>query len=508
MPRLPGFVGPTAEHPSIVGSPDRLWNWIPVKVENPNAPAPYVFEPAPGLHAISSALNGECRGSLALNREGFFVMGTHVYQVDGDPTSPTVTDLFTIGGSGAASLAANGDGGHQIMATNGSSDLYWYDTNTTASAKITTVSGYVVVFLNGYFILLDVASSKIYASALMDGTSWDAGDVAQRNDLGDRWQAMIVRNQELLIFGSQSTSVYYNDPNADFPFVPNLNVTLPIGIGPFAFETLKLAQGSPIWLANDLTVRRLDGYTPVRISTDALEYVFSQCIANNAYAATWTERGRTLYALTLPYAYFDYLGRPTRVLADAAVIGATWVYDLSTGFWHEHGNHFTGTDGHGNAYDLFGTMGVAHAIMIPDSASGLAWPALAGGRFGIGGDADKKIYVVSQNYDTEQDGTTVMTRRRRAPVLMPDELKRAVYDRFELFMEVGIGADNATLQWSDNGGQTFNTGVTISTGSVGNFGTRVVWRRLGQAKKGRVFQVTTTATRLLDAFIEMRPGIS
>jgi hypothetical protein len=483
MPRYTGFIGPWAVTPSIVAGADQTVNWIPAKIESGTGAgdAQYVFDPAPGLSYIGASVgSGTFRARAALDRVAYYVLGTALVSVTNVPTGPSWSTLGTVGGSGGnPTIAPGGFANNQVLATNGNGDLFVFNTQTLAFTQVLTVNGNTVVFINGYFLLLDESTSIVHFSSLEDGTTWDPADEFQREDVGDFWKTMIVKQNEVWLFGSQSTSVYF-PVDDDPPFAPNLNVTVTRGIR--AVKSLQLMQGSPIWLADDGTVRYAQGYNPVRISTHAIEHVWAgYSTTTDAEGSVYSEQGHTLYVLTFPTG------------------NQSWAYDLITGLWTQVGAYNTGTG-------EFDALAVSNGVQIPDeTATGISAPYLMASR------TDNKVYYYSQAHSTEIDGTTGLTYRRRAPNLV-EELQQVVHHWFRLFMEVGTGPSNPTLtlKWSNDGGQTFNAGVTASAGGTGAYNTLVRWRKLGLARN-RVYQVQCTTAqplRLVDAFIDPQVGAS
>ena len=179
----------------------------------------------------------------------------------------------------------------------------------------------------------------------------------------------------------------------------------------------------------------------------------------------------------------------------------SWRFDLTTGLWHQVGPYDSGSD-------TFGVLQVGWAMRVKGVQ-------IAFNR------AAQSIYFMSQAYANDivvSDGSIGggITRRRRAPQLV-NLLHDIGYDLFQLFMEVGIApasgpgsAPTVLLQWSNDGGQTFNAGLSRSTGLHNAFGTRVRWRNLGRGRQ-RVFQLTQSdpiPCRWIDAFLDMREGAS
>lgn len=476
MARLPGFIGPSYTSQSRVAADDQTVNWIPAKIESGTGSADYVFDPAPGFRTWCTLGSTPTRGSFSLNGASFGVGGSKLYQLPSTRGGSAVLRASGLSNINRAlvTMASNGDAGHQIM-IQADSKLYCFDVLTDTLTLIPDINASAVAFQDGYFIALDSDTSSIYLSALEDGTSWDPLDVAQRNDSPDKWVAMLTPPKELWLFGSQSTSVYYNNGDAGFPYVPNPSVA--IARGTPAPASVALLENAPIWLADDLTVRLANGYTPVRVSTHAIEWAISQYTTiADADASTYQDQGHSFYVLNFPTA------------------NATWTYDKTTGMWHERG---TWT---GNGFDVSPVWGYTYGYnthLVGDRTSGV-------------------VYEMTQDVATDTDGVTGLRRVRRAPHIT-QELKRTNYASLQLYMEVGLGLTSgqgsdpeAMLRWSDDGGQTWGNVFTEKVGAIGQFKRRVIWRMLGQGRD-RVFELSVSDPipwRLVDAFIDAKVGTS
>lgn len=350
--------------------------------------------------------------------------------------------------------------------------------NTTTATDSASIGASFVTFVDGAFYALDPSTSNLYVSAPEDGSTWDPADVIQRTDNPDKWNALLLSHGELWLLGSQTGSVYYDAGASDFPFLPNPSGKVQYGI--LAPHTAQLLDGDAMWLAQNalggLIVVKAQGYIPQRVSTHAMEYAWSQyTTVSDADAFTYQEQGHSFYALNFPTA------------------NATWVYDATTGLWHQRGLW----DG-----NTFGVMDVrTHTY--------------AQGVHLVGSRSTGVIWQMTSDVFTDTDGNG-MVRQRRAPHVC-DELKRIIYDRFQLDMEIGVGlatgqgsAPLVMLRWSDDGGQSWSNVHTASVGRVGEFKTRVIWRKLGIARD-RVFEVTDSdpiPSRYIDAYLEYRVGAS
>jgi hypothetical protein len=476
MKPYPGFVGPSYTSQSKIACDDRVVNWMPAKIESGTGPAQYVYDPAPGFSAFADTGVNVGRGAFTLNGVSYAVFGDSLFQLPifsgGTPT--LLASGLNNPDDSPVTIAGNGDAGHQLMITSGSA-LYVYDVTAATLTLIPGIQATFVVFIDGYFVALDPNRSEFRLSGLEDGSAWDPLDVVQRNDQADKWIAMIVAHKELWLFGSQTTSVYYNSGDAATPFVPNPSVSIPRGIQ--APNSVALLNGSPVWLADDLTVRYASGYTPQRVSTHAVEFALaSYATVFDAESMPYTEQGHLVYVLNIPSA------------------AASWGYDQTSGMWHERGV-WNGLD--------FDVMNVRACIDTPTANLVLS-------RTGSG------VYAMSQAFYTETDGVTGLRRVRRAPHLITTQ-NRIRYSHFRLLMESGIGLPfgqgvdpQVMLRYSDDGGQSFGPESLASAGPIGAYAVLVDWWQLAQGRD-RVFEVSTSdpwPPRLVDAFLDFSAGPS
>jgi hypothetical protein len=128
----------------------------------------------------------------------------------------------------------------------------------------------------------------------------------------DPFYGMGVDHREVLMFGSRSTEGFVNTGNAvGSPFSTAPDSIMPYGVHPLCGFTIANQDNSFMWVCNDLTVRRREGQTPVRISTAAIEEILltankqgnlvgAYAVASPAGCPTWC--GHPMYILTLPAA--------------------------------------------------------------------------------------------------------------------------------------------------------------------------------------------------------------
>ena len=158
-------------------------------------------------------------------------------------------------------------------------------------------------------------------SALNDFSFWDPLDFALKEGHSDYIVSILCDHEELWLFGTETTEVWTNvgDPNFPFQRVPgafihegSVTLSAPCSVG----TTVCWLGGGP----NGQTVAyQAQGFQPKRISTHAQEQA-------------WNAPGFTVRD-ALSYAYLD-AGHLFWVINFSAE-QKTWVWDMTTGLWHE-----------------------------------------------------------------------------------------------------------------------------------------------------------------------------
>lgn len=474
MIRFPGFCGPSYTSQSKIADAERCVNWYPERIEG-TGKAPLVLYPTPGFRSFATVPQSNTRALVHVNGRTFAVCGSALVEIRADGTVATLgTGLNNLDGS-PAQIVTNGDGGHQLFVTSGSKG-YLYDLSTNTYQGLVLDGAEYGAFIDGFFLALDSSTSRFKISDLENGATWDAGQVAQRNVAADKWSGMLVAHKEIWLFGSQTTEVWYNAGTSPFPFTPNPSVFINAGIA--APASAALLGGAPVWLGQTRdggpSVYRAEGYTPVRVSNHAVEYALAgYATVADAQAWTYEEYGHLFYVLTLPNA------------------GATWVFDASTGLWHERGTW------DGSRFRSAPTFGHCYA-----------W-----GKHLTGSNSTAVVYEMNSSL-TGDGGTGTIRRLRRTPHASQDATIIG-FDRLQVDLEAGLGLvtgqgsdPQVMLRWSNDGGQTWGSERWVSAGLIGAYKARAQWWRLGQGRD-RVFEVAVSDPipwRLVDAYLDVRMG--
>lgn len=414
--------------------------------------------PTPGLRLLLTLPNSPVRGIWgASNGQLFAVGGNKFYRIS---SGFAATELGTLNSTtGPVSMSDNGL--HVVMVDG--TDGYSWTIATDSFAEITDgdfLGADQVTFQDGYFLFNEPDSGTFFFSDI-NAVTFDGLDIAKAEGSPDNLVGLISCNQNVYLFGTQSTEVFYNSGDADSPWARIQGAVMNVGLSA-AFSVAKLGN-AVFWLGGDETgtgiVYRAQGYQAQRISTPAVESVIRTLSADDlADSRAWAyqQGGHTFYCLNLPGT------------------DSTWVFDASTNLWHERQ--------YLNLWSLERHRADCHAV--------------AFGQNIVGDYQNGKIYALDP--DTLTDAGTSIARIRTAPHLTK-ELRRIFHSSFQLDMETGVGLDGVTqgtnpqaiLQWSDDGGHNWSNEYMASIGKIGARKTRVIWRRLGSSRD-RVYRVKIT----------------
>jgi hypothetical protein len=267
----------------------------------------------------------------------------------------------------------------------------------------------------------------------------------------------VLNKQILLVFGDNTIEPWQDIGAANMPLERVPGVVIERGLA--APRATAKEDNAVFFYGEERRFYRLDGLTPVGISTPALD-------------AEWQNYSSVsdTFCFSFPWAGHKF------VVVQFPTANTTFVYDISSGLWHER-----------ESWDLNGrslgrwrgncSISCYDKVMIGDAFSGA-----------IG-------YLSATTY-TEFGNTT------RALLTSPpihDDRKRLFISRLELDVEAGVGINTgqgSDPQWmlrsSRDGGRTYTTlQKWRSAGAIGQYRTRLRWLKMGQARE-RVFEATTT----------------
>jgi hypothetical protein len=230
-----------------------------------------------------------------------------------------------------------------------------------------------------------------------------------------------------------------------------------------AAGTVAKADNTVFWLGADDKgagiVWRADGYTPLRISTHAIESAIgSYSTIADAFAFTYQQEGHIFYVLTFPTA------------------GATWCYDAATQLWHER------------------------AWRDPDTGQLTRWRpschVYANGEHLVGDFETGGVYALDLDTFTD-DGAPILRQRRTATseVAAAAHVLQLPAGRHGNRRRPGSDGQGAVpllmLRYSSDGGHTWSPERTATVGAAGQYGARAKFNRLGSGRN-RVWEISMT----------------
>lgn len=473
--RFAGFIGPSYTLKSVNVDCQRCVNLYPEMNElgtGKEREVAYLIG-TPGLSTLATMAASVCRGMwTATNGILYAVYGAKCYKVS---SAWSATELGTLNSStGPVSMADNGT--HLCMVDG--TDGYVVTLATDAFAEITDVDfpgADQVTFQDGYFIFNEPDTGRFFISGL-NSTAFDALDIATSEGNPDNVVAVMSDHRDLWVFNAKTTEVFFNSGNADFPFERVQGAFIEHGCAA-AFSVAKM-NNTVFWLGQDERgagiVYMATGYQPQRISTHAVENAIrSYGDISTAVAYTYQEDGHFFYVLNCPNA------------------STTWVFDSSTGMWHER---------------VYTNAGVFERHRAQCHAYAYSTHI-------VGDYANGKLYSMSSS--VYSDAGDEISRTRIAPHATSG-LKLVRHNSFQLDMEVGVGIDGSgqgvdpqvMMKFSDDGGHVWSNEKWVACGRIGQRKQRALWRRLGMSRD-RVYSVTITdpvKVILIGAEINAVPG--
>lgn len=393
----------------------------------------------PGTVQLANLSSSAIRASVQMGDYIYALAGTTLYQIDEDGTSTTISGTVA-SSSGRARMAMDGTQVAVVAGTVG----YVLDSGTLAAVvDLPAVSD--VAFLDGYFIWTSATLDQFVWTPLGDGTIYTSGDVTTVEGAPDGLVAVLVNHRDILFFGEKTIEIFYNTGDVDAPFQRQGNAFIERGL--FGRDTAVKIDNGVVFLGDDRIVYRLDGYTPVRMSTHAIEYQLRD--VTDAWALAYTQEGHKHYCLNTDQ--------------------GTYCLDMATGAWHERKSD--GLD----YWRMGGAVSAWNTQYLTDYTTG-------------------KIYSPSLDVFTEDGDPIAM--EIKIPGIDGGRERKTMY-AFELMAETGVGNSAVTtpqvaLSYSDDGGRTYSNELWRSLGVVGDYKHRVIWRRVGPRFRERSINLRFT----------------
>ncbi len=433
----------------------------------PEAKSNVAIFSSPGLKAFGAGgLSGATRGGLMMGGVLFIVAGNTVYSVT---NAGVATSLGTINTTvGNVGMAANRASPQELCIVDGV-DGWTYDTSN-GLVQITDVdfsSAKTVTFIDGYFVFDKTGTSTFFISNLDSGQDYTGTDFADAEGSPDEVIAVFANHRELWVFGEETTEIYFNSGNSDFPFERISGAFLERGCA--AAYSIAEDDNTIFWLGDDGVVYRASGYKPERISTHAIETAIEQYSdLSDAFAFIITMDGHKFYHLTFPTGE------------------QTFVFDSATNLWHER--------------ESFGARYWRVSVYVSGYGKHIIGDAFQGRL----GELDFLTFT--------EFGETMQGILTGSPIY--GDGNRIFHRKLEIEIESGVGLTSGStpqmwMDYSDDGGRSFSLRKPFrSMGKIGEYRKRLRWTRLGQSRD-RVYRLTVAdpvKRAVLVAHLNSNPG--
>lgn len=409
----------------------------------------------PGLKLWGNFVGGYIRGMHRFSTtKSVIVSGTNVYVVNTDATSTLVGTI-----DNDATPASMDNNGKVVMIVTGKWG-YFLDMTTLVVTQIINpafTGADTVQFIDSYFLFNKTGTGQFQITGQYS-TTIDPLDFATAEDAPDNLLCVLVDHDEVWLFGEVTTEVWGDSGNALFPFARIPGAIMEQGTAA-KFSPVRMDE-TVYWLGADRlgkgVVQRANGYQAVRVSNHAMETAInSYSRIDDAIGYSYQQEGHNFYMLTFPTA------------------NVTWCYDSTTEEWHKRAWR-NPVDGSLNRHRSQNHIAFAGLNLVGDFSNG-------------------NVYQLDLN--TYTDNGDILPAIRQTPYVYADG-RWMFFSRVYLDTEPGVGnaasADPMLmLDWSDDGGLTFENEIMSSMGQVGERTLRQTYNRLGKSR-GRVWKVSIT----------------
>lgn len=420
----------------------------------------------PGIKLFKdTGLAGRSRGCIKAAGIPYYVVGTSFISLAEDGT---VTDHGSIPGSADVSMSYNTKT-IAIVVPNGSSYFFTVATTTLAQIVNATFVAYgqvrTVNFKKGFFVFntdTEFFNSSHYDTS--NGQNFDALDFSSEDIAPDNITTTFTSHDQLYVLGTETTALYDNITTTLFPFAEITGANIEVGC---------LARLSVIKFNNDFmfigggknenpAVWRVNGVTPIRVSTDAIEHILTLVTADELSAAiadTYSQDGHVFAVFTI--------GKYTLTYDDTSSAIA------KMSIWSERQSGFT----NGESHRRWRGQHICKAygkLLIGDNESGKI------------GELDMDTYFEFGD------------RIERVVIGQPinDKGSPMFQSEIEMFIESGVGNSDSTdpvwlFSYTDNGRNAWTNPIARAMGKVGEYTKRLIWRRMGRIPAKRVLRYKT-----------------
>jgi hypothetical protein len=275
---------------------------LPAQQDSDTAKSPFIATQVPGL-TLFATLGTVVRWGIQVNDKAYFVADNKFYEVS---STGVVVSRGTIGSfAGPVRM----------------------DKNRFQAIIVDGVQGYVMDFLNDRFVQITEEAFTLYGSTnvsvckgtavfnrpgtdvfytseIDDALTINADKFATAEASPDKLVAHIWDHENLFLFGTEGTEVHDNTGGTDFVFTKNGNATIQTGCAsPYCVAK---ADNTIYWVGTGKEgsgiVYRMNGFTPQRVSTEAVEQMLQNPAVDLTQASAFSiqDEGHALYFVNAP----------------------------------------------------------------------------------------------------------------------------------------------------------------------------------------------------------------
>lgn len=349
---------------------------------------------------------------------------------------------FTITVTGATTFT-------YTMASNPGASASPVGSYVVASSFVTVGGGLLanpfdITWQDHTFIMGFTGSGAIQWSAVDDGTNVSALDFATAESSPDDLVRCIADHGEVVLFGKNSIEFWASTGNLDQPFSNQNGSELEFGLAaPWSLTKFNDTLIGLVRNGGQVEVRMLQGHTMQKVSSQSMDTIING-YANvaDATGSAFVYQGHPMYQINFPSA------------------GASWVYDASTGLWTSMQSGLTGGRHLGEMH-----VDYLNKVRVFDYQNG-------------------NIYNLDQTAYTD-NGMPIVRQIVGRHVFRDLNVLRTSFMQIDFETGVGVndgqGSDpQVMLQVSRDNGHTWGNELWRSMGKIGEYRTRVIWRRLGR----------------------------
>lgn len=431
------LVGPSYQSRTTPLNAQVTRNFYPEPVKDGLSNAALLSWPGAKLFSQGASPN---RGMLDEPWKGsvFVVSGSNLVKID---SSGARTNLGAIPGTSRCVMVAASF--YIYIVTDG---LVFRSDGTTVEAvndeDLETPNS--VAFLNSQLIY-DGNEGRFVTSTPGDGSDIDSLNYATAESRPDDLIRVYAFNQVLYLMGATSGEPWYNSGVGSPPFDRIDGGLFHVGIA--GVNAITNTDNALYFLGHDRSVYRLDGYSPIPVSTVAISGAIERYArVDDCFAYSLRLQGQSYVVFTFPEA------------------DKSWVYSETIGEWFEISSGVDGGRHLANGYCFaFGK----HLISDHRNGNVLEWCL-----------------------DSFTDNDETILRERVTQPYHGDSIgapgKMLFWSRLELVINsgsglvLGQGVDPLIMmQFSDDGGRTWSQEVRAPAGRLGAFQLKVEWHNLG-----------------------------